>query len=123
MSSTISTAPEQRSRSATSLSRPAVAEGLGGSSALRVRLPQARDQYDYYEGHLDSSAEHTDYLTGDLVDDYEGVRDVFKVPTGQIGEVIAAATQAWLKRGTGGSLAVYTTELKTRGGISPPPTG
>ena len=56
-----------------------------------------------------------------LVDDYAGVRDVFKVPTGQIGEVIAAATQAWLKRGTGGSLAVYTTELKTRGGISPPP--
>ena len=28
------------------------------------------DEYDYYEGHLDSSAEHTSYLTGELVDDF-----------------------------------------------------
>jgi alkanesulfonate monooxygenase SsuD/methylene tetrahydromethanopterin reductase-like flavin-dependent oxidoreductase (luciferase family) len=35
-----------------------------------TRLPQARDAYDYYAGHLDSAAEHTDYLTGELVDDY-----------------------------------------------------
>jgi len=35
-----------------------------------TRLPQARDHYDYYAGHLDSAAEHGDYLTGDLVDDF-----------------------------------------------------
>jgi alkanesulfonate monooxygenase SsuD/methylene tetrahydromethanopterin reductase-like flavin-dependent oxidoreductase (luciferase family) len=35
-----------------------------------TRLPQARDSYDYYAGHLDSSADHTEYLTGDLVDDF-----------------------------------------------------
>ena len=35
-----------------------------------TRLPKARDEYDYYAGHLDSGAEHTAYLTGDLVDDF-----------------------------------------------------
>jgi alkanesulfonate monooxygenase SsuD/methylene tetrahydromethanopterin reductase-like flavin-dependent oxidoreductase (luciferase family) len=39
-----------------------------------TRLPQARDRardrYDYYAGHLDSAADHTEYLTGDLVDDF-----------------------------------------------------
>ncbi len=35
-----------------------------------TRLVQARDGYDYYAGHLDSGAEHTAYLTGELVDDY-----------------------------------------------------
>ncbi len=35
-----------------------------------TRLPQARDEYDYYAGHLDSKADHTEYLTGDLVDDF-----------------------------------------------------
>lgn len=35
-----------------------------------TRLVQARDEYDYYAGHLDSSAEHTSYLTGELVDDF-----------------------------------------------------
>lgn len=35
-----------------------------------TRLPQARDAYDYYAGHLDSAADHTEYLTGDLVDDF-----------------------------------------------------
>jgi hypothetical protein len=35
-----------------------------------TRLPQARDSYDYYAGHLDSSADHTEYLTGELVDDF-----------------------------------------------------
>jgi len=35
-----------------------------------TRLVQARDEYDYYEGHLDSGAAHTAYLTGDLVDDF-----------------------------------------------------
>lgn len=29
-----------------------------------------RDHYDYYAGHLDSSAEHTRYLTDDLIDDF-----------------------------------------------------
>jgi alkanesulfonate monooxygenase SsuD/methylene tetrahydromethanopterin reductase-like flavin-dependent oxidoreductase (luciferase family) len=42
-----------------------------------TRLVQARDSYDYYAGHLDSSAEHTEYLTGELVDDFvlAGPRD------------------------------------------------
>ncbi|MCI0634907.1 MAG: LLM class flavin-dependent oxidoreductase, partial [Actinobacteria bacterium] len=35
-----------------------------------TRLVQARDEYDYYAGHLDSTAEHTSYLTGELVDDF-----------------------------------------------------
>lgn len=35
-----------------------------------TRLPQARDEYDYYAGHLDSKADHTAYLSGDLVDDF-----------------------------------------------------
>jgi alkanesulfonate monooxygenase SsuD/methylene tetrahydromethanopterin reductase-like flavin-dependent oxidoreductase (luciferase family) len=35
-----------------------------------TRLVAARDEYDYYAGHLDSAAEHTSYLTGELVDDF-----------------------------------------------------
>jgi alkanesulfonate monooxygenase SsuD/methylene tetrahydromethanopterin reductase-like flavin-dependent oxidoreductase (luciferase family) len=36
-----------------------------------TRLVQARTQaYDYYEGHLDSAAEHTGWLTPDLIDDF-----------------------------------------------------
>jgi 5,10-methylenetetrahydromethanopterin reductase len=36
-----------------------------------TRLVEARTQaYDYYEGHLDSSAEHTGWLTGELIDDF-----------------------------------------------------
>jgi 5,10-methylenetetrahydromethanopterin reductase len=35
-----------------------------------TRLVAARDSYDYYDGHLDSSAAHTSYLTGELVDDF-----------------------------------------------------
>ena len=36
-----------------------------------TRLVDARTEaYDYYEGHLDSSAEHTGWLTGELIDDY-----------------------------------------------------
>ena len=54
-----------------------------------------------------------------LVDD-QGVRDAFKVPHGQLGEVIGAAAQSWIDRGAGGSLAVYT-ELKKRGDLTPPP--
>jgi 5,10-methylenetetrahydromethanopterin reductase len=37
---------------------------------VMVRLVEARDAYDYYAGHLDSSAEHTAYLTPELIDDY-----------------------------------------------------
>ena len=29
-----------------------------------------RDHYDYYDGHLDSDAEHTEYLTDELIADY-----------------------------------------------------
>lgn len=35
-----------------------------------TRLVQARADYDYYAGHLDSGAEHTAYLNGELVDDF-----------------------------------------------------
>jgi alkanesulfonate monooxygenase SsuD/methylene tetrahydromethanopterin reductase-like flavin-dependent oxidoreductase (luciferase family) len=36
-----------------------------------TRLVDARTQaYDYYEGHLDSSAEHTGWLTPELIDDF-----------------------------------------------------
>jgi alkanesulfonate monooxygenase SsuD/methylene tetrahydromethanopterin reductase-like flavin-dependent oxidoreductase (luciferase family) len=35
-----------------------------------TRLVEARDEYDYYAGHLDSKAEHTAYLTGELIDDF-----------------------------------------------------
>jgi 5,10-methylenetetrahydromethanopterin reductase len=36
-----------------------------------TRLVEARTQaYDYYEGHLDSSAEHTAWLTPELIDDF-----------------------------------------------------
>jgi alkanesulfonate monooxygenase SsuD/methylene tetrahydromethanopterin reductase-like flavin-dependent oxidoreductase (luciferase family) len=34
------------------------------------RLLAARDAYDYYSGHLDSDADHTAYLTTELVDDF-----------------------------------------------------
>jgi len=37
---------------------------------VMMRLITARDKYDYYAGHLDSNAEHTEYLTGELVDDF-----------------------------------------------------
>jgi 5,10-methylenetetrahydromethanopterin reductase len=41
-----------------------------GMPEAMTRLVAARDEYDYYAGHLDSSAEHTSYLSGDLVDDF-----------------------------------------------------
>ena len=41
-----------------------------GMPAEMTRLVAARDAYDYYAGHLDSAAEHTSYLTGELVDDF-----------------------------------------------------
>jgi 5,10-methylenetetrahydromethanopterin reductase len=41
-----------------------------GMPAEMTRLVEARDAYDYYEGHLDSRAEHTAYLAGALVDDF-----------------------------------------------------
>jgi alkanesulfonate monooxygenase SsuD/methylene tetrahydromethanopterin reductase-like flavin-dependent oxidoreductase (luciferase family) len=47
--------------------------------AVMTRLPQSRDEYDYYEGHLASDAEHTAYLTGELVDDYAIAGDAEKV--------------------------------------------
>jgi len=37
---------------------------------VMMRLLRAREAYDYYGGHLDSGAEHTAYLTTDLVDDF-----------------------------------------------------
>jgi alkanesulfonate monooxygenase SsuD/methylene tetrahydromethanopterin reductase-like flavin-dependent oxidoreductase (luciferase family) len=48
-----------------------------GMPETMTRLVQARDAYDYYAGHLDSGAEHTEYLTGELLDDFTlaGPRD------------------------------------------------
>ena len=45
-----------------------------------TRLVAARERYDYYAGHLDSSAEHTSYLTGELVDDFVDRRAGGAVP-------------------------------------------
>ena len=41
-----------------------------GMPVEMTRLVAARDGYDYYAGHLDSKAEHTAYLTGELIDDF-----------------------------------------------------
>lgn len=41
-----------------------------GMPEAMTRLVQARDHYDYYAGHLDSKADHTAYLSGELVDDF-----------------------------------------------------
>ena len=41
-----------------------------GMPEAMTRLVAARDEYDYYAGHLDSHADHTSYLTGELVDDF-----------------------------------------------------
>jgi 5,10-methylenetetrahydromethanopterin reductase len=37
---------------------------------VMMRLVRARDDYDYYAGHLDSSAVHTAYLTDELINDF-----------------------------------------------------
>jgi alkanesulfonate monooxygenase SsuD/methylene tetrahydromethanopterin reductase-like flavin-dependent oxidoreductase (luciferase family) len=42
-----------------------------GMPATMTRLVDARIQhYDYYEGHLDSGADHTAFLTPELIDDF-----------------------------------------------------
>ena len=41
-----------------------------GMPAEMTRLVTARDDYDYYAGHLDSAADHTAYLTDELVEDF-----------------------------------------------------
>ena len=38
--------------------------------AEMTRLPKSRDEYDYYAGHLSSDADHTAYLSGELIDDF-----------------------------------------------------
>ncbi len=37
---------------------------------LQQMLQVKRDQYDYYKGHLDSEADHTDYLTDEMIDKF-----------------------------------------------------
>jgi alkanesulfonate monooxygenase SsuD/methylene tetrahydromethanopterin reductase-like flavin-dependent oxidoreductase (luciferase family) len=44
-----------------------------------TRLPRSREEYDYYAGHLSSEAEHTAYLTGELIDDFAIAGDADKV--------------------------------------------
>lgn len=46
---------------------------------VMTRLAQSRDEYDYYAGHLSSDADHTAYLTGELIDDYAIAGDAEKV--------------------------------------------
>ena len=42
-----------------------------GMPETMTRLVEARSQhYNYYEGHLDSDADHTAYLTDELIDDF-----------------------------------------------------
>ena len=41
-----------------------------GMPEAMTRLAQSRDEYDYYAGHLSSEADHTGYLTGELIDDF-----------------------------------------------------
>jgi alkanesulfonate monooxygenase SsuD/methylene tetrahydromethanopterin reductase-like flavin-dependent oxidoreductase (luciferase family) len=41
-----------------------------GMPQVMLRLLEARDSYDYYAGHLDSTASHTAYLTTELIDDF-----------------------------------------------------
>jgi 5,10-methylenetetrahydromethanopterin reductase len=41
-----------------------------GMPEAMTRLAASRDAYDYYDGHLSSAADHTAYLTGELIDDY-----------------------------------------------------
>ncbi|QEC47279.1 LLM class flavin-dependent oxidoreductase [Baekduia soli] len=43
-----------------------------------LRLLKARDDYDYFAGHLDSSADHAGYLTGELIDDFAIAGDAEK---------------------------------------------
>ncbi|HJU47725.1 MAG TPA: LLM class flavin-dependent oxidoreductase [Gaiellaceae bacterium] len=50
-----------------------------GMPEVMTRLPQSRDDYDYYAGHLSSEADHTAYLTGELIDDYAVAGDAEKV--------------------------------------------
>jgi alkanesulfonate monooxygenase SsuD/methylene tetrahydromethanopterin reductase-like flavin-dependent oxidoreductase (luciferase family) len=65
-----------------------------GMPETMTRLPQSRDEYDYYAGHLSSDADHTSYLTGELIDDFtlagpaekvrEGVRALFDLGIDEI---------------------------------------
>jgi alkanesulfonate monooxygenase SsuD/methylene tetrahydromethanopterin reductase-like flavin-dependent oxidoreductase (luciferase family) len=50
-----------------------------GMPDVMTRLPQSRDDYDYYGGHLSSDADHTAYLTGELIDDFAIAGDAGKV--------------------------------------------
>jgi alkanesulfonate monooxygenase SsuD/methylene tetrahydromethanopterin reductase-like flavin-dependent oxidoreductase (luciferase family) len=52
-----------------------------------TRLPARRDEYDYYAGHLSSEAEHTAYLTGELIDDFALAGTADKV-RGKVRELI-----------------------------------
>jgi alkanesulfonate monooxygenase SsuD/methylene tetrahydromethanopterin reductase-like flavin-dependent oxidoreductase (luciferase family) len=64
-----------------------------------TRLVAARDAYDYYEGHLDSSAAHTSYLTGELVDDFAiaGPREKCLEKIGELGRLgVAEVSTAYL---------------------------
>jgi hypothetical protein len=56
-----------------------------------------------------------------VVADEYGIREAFKVPPGQIGEIISAAAQAWIERGGKGSLAVYAQSDEVALGILRPP--
>jgi alkanesulfonate monooxygenase SsuD/methylene tetrahydromethanopterin reductase-like flavin-dependent oxidoreductase (luciferase family) len=50
-----------------------------GMPETMTRLPASRDGYDYYAGHLSSEADHTAYLTGELIDDFALAGDADKV--------------------------------------------
>jgi hypothetical protein len=55
-----------------------------------------------------------------IVDDHDGIRAAFKVPPGQLDEIIAAATRSWIAHNRGGSLGIFIGGRKDRGEITPP---
>jgi len=74
-----------------------------------TRLVDARTQaYDYYEGHLDSSAEHTGWLTSELIDDFaitgppdrclERVRELAGLGVGEISTAYLNGKHEQLRR-------------------------
>ena len=74
-----------------------------------TRLVETRTQaYDYYEGHLDSSAEHTGWLTGELIDDFaitgpperclERIRELAEAGVDEISTAYLNGKQAQLER-------------------------
>jgi alkanesulfonate monooxygenase SsuD/methylene tetrahydromethanopterin reductase-like flavin-dependent oxidoreductase (luciferase family) len=87
-----------------------------------TRLVQARDEYDYYAGHLDSDAAHTSYLTGERVDDFviagpperclERIRTLAELGVDEISCAYLNGELAQMER-VGGEIIPHLAELST----------